>query len=422
MPDRPERHTIPVAFQITSDTRTEAASVLHILLTRWSRTITDVPVVSADGRVTKPVESWWFPEDALKQIDGNTRPNLELRPPDAFPEEFDGSGIPELLAGMFPPAPEIRDFTDAHGNFDVPGYEEAHDDWQEQCLSIAAQAVRNQHNGTSAPALPAMRARLHSVADLFRLPQEPQQADYLVTVAPAYDGEIDTMRFGWDHRQWQADFVRAARNLARGLDSVLADNDPPPASVLHASLVAVQTLRAVVAQGSSNHVKDEQREALRTVLKASDHNVTIPDPTHPDAAPLFSGPGSEAALWLPVGDYAATGENSSGQYRVLVEEATGAPGELISAAFPKGDYDSATVDEIARLMSTTSSADLRPALAAVVARTGRQVGAPPVDQGMSRAEAGALITKQLRARERQVSATDDETPTSAPRPRRHAIE
>jgi hypothetical protein len=421
MPENAARYTIPITFEMTGTSREQAASVLHILLTRWSSTIRDVPVVSGDGRVSQPVRSWWFPEAALKHIDGNTHSDLVLREPDPLAEMFEGSPIPALLTEMFPPEPRVDKYLNADGTQDAEAFEDAHEQWRDRCLSIAVQAAHLADLIERLQRAERVRDGLIDLLERVPLPEEPQTQDYAVTVAPAYKGEIEDQRYDWDHRQWQADFAAASRQRDSAIIALLTDGGARTPFLpgrfhndwLPADLLAVQTLRAVVTQedggGPPQRILDrDQRGELRAMLLSADPDIRIIDPDEPAGPALFRGPASEAALWIPYGVYPATGDNDQGAFRVVVGPAVGAPGQAASAAFPVGDHDTAVMNQIGHILATnpTGGTVALSRIAQLVASTGRDRGTIPPAQAETALERGGLLGDLLRQREQELGTPD----------------
>lgn len=71
MAEEERRYRIPVVFEVASSgEREQAAQVLHALLTSWSDGIYEVPILDEHGAPNVPIQSWWFPESALKHVAG----------------------------------------------------------------------------------------------------------------------------------------------------------------------------------------------------------------------------------------------------------------------------------------------------------------------------------------------------------------
>lgn len=73
-----QEHQVVVVFDVTADDRDSAARAAVGLLngTRGRHVLQDVPLAET------VVESWWFPEADLKQIDGNHNAAMHLEPDD----------------------------------------------------------------------------------------------------------------------------------------------------------------------------------------------------------------------------------------------------------------------------------------------------------------------------------------------------
>jgi len=347
-------------------------------------------------------------------------------------EPFEGSGLPEIVAEMFPPEPHADDHRLPDGRPDVDGLEAAHEQWRDECLSLAVSASR----------LPDLLARLEraervrdGLVDLLereQLPVEPQKEDYLVTVAPAYEGEYEDMRYSWDHSQWRTDFTAAARRLEHALEGILAEGGPRTMYLpekfhrewVPADLIAIQALRALVEReksGPGTPMLDRgQRQQLESMLFAADPDVRVIDPDDPERRAMYAGQASEAHDWLPSGVYDATGRDGEGEFRLVVGRLPIGDGVTASAAFPPVEHDSAVLNEIARILEQDTEAhDPAAVLARVnsaITSTGR-VGALPADLASSEApltqiEQGALLSELLAEREQHL-----DTPADGPEPR-----
>lgn len=55
---------------------------------------------------------------------------------------FEGSGIPGIVAGMFPSEPAEDDFRVEDGTVDIDRLEDARDQWRDECLALAVAASR----------------------------------------------------------------------------------------------------------------------------------------------------------------------------------------------------------------------------------------------------------------------------------------
>jgi len=97
--------------------------------------------------------------------------------PDAGWEAFEGSGVPESVARMFPPEPRQDAFALPDGGPDIDGFEDAHEQWRETCLHLAYAAAR----------LPELLERLED------LEHAHQQRTQVVEVERVRDAVIDLL-------------------------------------------------------------------------------------------------------------------------------------------------------------------------------------------------------------------------------------
>lgn len=359
-------------------------------------------------------------------------------------EPFEESGIPEIVAEMFPPEPERQNHLRPDGSVDEDSLAAAYEDWRDECLTLAFQAARlpeilrqleNLENvqERSARITQAEQVR-DAVIDLLErdpLPLEPRREDYLVTIAPSFEGEFEDMRFAWDHSQWRSDFTAAAKRHDHALRAMIAEGGPRTTYLpeqfhrewIPADLVALHTLRSIV---DAEHpalgvpIEPKQSEMLEALLAASDPEIRVTDPDDPAGVELYAGPASEAHDWLPPGVYEATGPEGTGEFRLVVGSVPAGDDVTASAAFPVAEHDSAVLGEIARILEhDTELHDPQAVLArvnAAIERTGR-IGALPADldhapEPLTRLERGTLLNELLAEREQHL-----DTPSDGPEPR-----
>lgn len=361
--------------------------------------------------------------------------------PGAGWEPFEGAGIPEIVARMFPPEPRPDAFALPDGEPDVDGFEDAHEQWRETCLHLAYAAARlpellerleelEQAYQQRAQVVDAARVR-DAVIDLLErdpLPVEPVKDDYLVTVAPAYEGEYNDMQYRWDHSQWRSDFIATALRRDHTLRDALREGGPRTSYLPEqfdrtwapADLAVIHTLRRLVDSGDSGlrvvPLDRQEREQLETMLNTADPDIRVLDPDDPATGELFAGRASEAHDWMPPGVYEATGIDGEGEFRLVVGPVPGEDGATASAAFPAAEHDSAAMNQIAWVLEHHTEheqpASVLHRVNAHIIATGR-TGALPSELGgvepASRLERGALLSDLLAKREQQLDS-DRERP------------
>jgi hypothetical protein len=218
---------------------------------------------------------------------------------------FEGSGIPEIVAGIFPPEPAEADYRRADGTVDVDGLEDAREHWRDECLNLAVAASHLPETLGRLSRAERIRAGLVELLERDPLPVEPRKEDYLVTVSPNYKGEYEDARYRWDHVQWEADFKAAALRRESALRDLLTENGQPSSTAgefrevaAPADLLAIQTLREVVEHDTTGPgtplLPVPVREQLKAMLFAADPDVRVPDPDDPAGPPIYEGPASEA--------------------------------------------------------------------------------------------------------------------------------
>lgn len=333
---------------------------------------------------------------------------------------FEGSGIPGIVAGMFPSEPAEDDFRVEDGTVDIDRLEDARDQWRDECLALAVAASRLPETLARLDRAERVRDGLIDLMERERLPVEPQKEDYLVTVSPSYEGEIVGAAYRWDHVQWEADFKTAARRRESALQDLLNDGASQASSLRErsrqvgvADSVAIQTLREVVERdstGSGERLLDGWvREHLEEMLFAADPDVQVPDPDDPVGPPIYEGPASEAHAWIVPGVYAAIGLDGNGEFRLVIGPVPIGHERTASAAFPPAEHDSTVVNEIARILEQrTESHTPDEVLAQVnqaVLRTGRTgMLTPGPVEPPTLLERGGLLSELLAERERDLSA------------------
>lgn len=370
----------------------------------------------------------------------STEPERPGTHPEPIPgpgwEAFEGSGVPEIVARMFPPEPRQDAFALPDGGPDVDGFEDAHEQWRETCLQLAYAAARlpellerledlEQAHHQQTQVVDAERVR-DAVIDLLKrdpLPVEPVKDDYLVTVAPAYEGEYNDMQYRWDHSQWRSDFISTALRRDHILRDALKDGGPRTSYLPErfsrtwapADLAVIHTLRGLVDSGDSGlrvvPLDRQEREQLEAMLNAADSDVRVLDPDDPAGAELFAGRASEAHDWMPAGVYKATSIDGDGEFRLVVGPVPGEDGATASAAFPAAEHDSTAMNQIAWILEHHTEhepmTEVLHRVNAHVIATGR-TGALPSDLGVvepaSRLERGVLLGDLLAEREQQLDS------------------
>jgi hypothetical protein len=232
MTDSEQNFTIPVVFEVAATTREQAAQVLHTRLSRADRLLTDAAPLRELGDVFYPLEDRWFPEAELKHIDGNSHADLRLREPHPFSDTYAQTPVFDMLAEIFPEQPDPDAFRDEHGVVDENAYGAAFDEFTEQALDVAMYLRRPTHLLERVEEIQRLREGIAALLEEHPLPAEPRRQDYLVTIAPGSEAEIEGARYAWDHTQWQADFNQIAgareQRLSRLLDTDSVDATSSP--------------------------------------------------------------------------------------------------------------------------------------------------------------------------------------------------
>ncbi|QUY61533.1 hypothetical protein [Gulosibacter molinativorax] len=349
-------------------------------------------------------------------------------------EAFEESGIPEIVAEMFPPEPATGDFLLPDGTPDAGAFEDAHERWRDECLSLAVQASRLPDTLERVERAERVRDGLVDLLEREQLPVEPVKEDYLVTVAPSFEGEYEDMRFRSDHAQWRFDFTATARHREHALQGLVEEGGPRMMFLperfhrewVPSDLIAQQTLRVLMERekaGEGRPLLDRrEREELEAMLFAADPDIRVVDPDDPSGAEFYAGRASEAHEWMPPGVYDATGINGEGQFRLVVGRVPVGDEVTASAAFPPAEHDSAVVNKIARILEQDTEqhdpATVLERINAAVLETGRTAATPSdirsPEQALTRLERGALLSELLAEREQHLDTDPDgpERPTS----------
>ncbi|RLP68771.1 hypothetical protein D9V30_09440 [Mycetocola reblochoni] len=320
-------------------------------------------------------------------------PAARLVPPPGW-GPFEDSGIPEIVAEVFPPEPSTGDFRLPDGTPDREGFEDAHERWRDECLSLAVQASRLPETLDRLERAERVRDGLVDLLEREQLPVEPMKDEYLVTVAPSFESEYEDMVFRSDHAQRRSNVTATALRREHALQGLVAEGGPRTVFLperFHrewapADLIALQTLRVLVERENAGEGKPlldrAQREELEAMLFAADPDIRVVDPDDPGGAELYAGQASEAHDWMPPGVYDATGIDGEGQFRLVVGRSPIGDGVTASAAFPPAAHDSAVVNEIARILEQETeqhdAAEVLDRINAAVLDTGRTAAAPGI--------------------------------------------
>lgn len=395
---RPPLYRVAVALSVEADSEDDAREVVRSMLHGAAARVGD------DWRDS--VRSWAIDDEEFL-----------LAP-------FAGSGIPEIVAEMFPPEPHPDQYRLPDGSVDQDGFEDAHEQWRDECLSLAVTASR----------LPQLQERLERAE---RVRDGLQDVMERHTIAPrpdplhfrhASDAGIDEDAYRRVLTEWEQDALTTLLMQNEALETLRESGGARTAYLptqfhqewLPADLLAVTTLRELLAQPVSvtgRLLGREQREQLSAMLLATDPDVSIPDPDTPNGMPIYEGAASEAHRWIIPGVYPATGLDGQGEFRVVVGRSPVGDTATASAAFAPAEHDSIVLSKIARILESiagvdrevtdplVSTADLHAALERIdtlIASTGRTGGGSE-----TLIERGVLLSDLLAEREKNVTPETD---------------
>lgn len=178
--------------------------------------------------------------------------------------------------------------------------------------------------------------------------------------------------------------------------------EPGAAVPAPADLLAWQTLRrlAETEDGGGLTLGAKERERIAELLRATDLDIVVPDPEHPDEPAIYEGPASEAHRWIPAGAYRATSPDGGGELRLLVGAPRDGTDEAESVAFTAAAQDAAALDRIFLLLEgvgRSQAARTLEAVNAVLAFTGRpaaDLDGLSTDRGLQHALLRGLLTRR----------------------------
>lgn len=429
----PRPHRVVIAFDVLARSQTEAQHMVDEVLIEELAGPPDQ--VRADGDRVFGEE---FGDDVPHIRSWTPAPEATSTPQVGVPspawEAFEESGILEIVAEMFPPEPAAGDFRRTDGTPDRDGFEDAHERWRDECLSLAVQASRLPETLGRVERAERVRDGLVDLLERERLPVEPVKEDYLVAVAPSFEGEYEDMRFRSDHAQWRSEFTATALRREHALQGLVAEGGPRTSFLperfhrewVPSDLIALQTLRVLVERETAGEGKPlldrAQREELSAMLFAADPDVSVPDPDDPVGMRIYEGPASEAHLWIVPGVYDATGLDGEGRFRLVVGRVPVGDGVMASAAFAPAEHDSAVVNEIARILEQDTEqhdpATVLERINTAVLGTGRTAATPldihPPAQALTSLERGAMLSELLAEREQHLDTDPDDPEPPSP--------
>lgn len=329
-------------------------------------------------------------------------------------QPFEDTGIPEIVAEMFPPEPHRGNFRTPAGGFDEEAFEDAHEQWRDECLTLAISAARLPDLVTRLEGAERVSDAVVDVMARYPLPEPPRVEDYSEGFFRAGFNEA---AYSQEHARWQQDLQDAVAARETALETVLDEDGkrtaylPPQfqAEWVSRDLMAISTLRALLEADPAvtGRLLDRGTRAhLEAMLFAADPDVRIADPDDPDGPELYEGLASEAHRWVPPGVFEATGVDGRGEFRVVVGRTTIGTEPTVSAAFPPAEHDSIVLSEISHALETapqqTPPQELLEQVNQLVTGTGR-AGQDGADTMLER---GALLDNLLAQRNRELDGQE----------------
>lgn len=329
-------------------------------------------------------------------------------------EPFEDTGIPEMVAEMFPPEPTRESFGTPAGGIDEDAFEGAHEIWREECLNLAVQASHLPEVLARLEKAEAFRDAVIDVMDRHRLPEPPRIHEYSQGF---FGAGLDEPAYTQAQAQWQQNLQEAVTARETALESVLATGGDRTAYLpaqfqaewLPRDLMAMTTLRALLDADPAvtTHLVDQDTRAhLAAMLVAADPDVRITDPDDPDGVELYEGPASEAHRWIPAGVFEARGAEGEGHFRVVVGPSAIGPENTASAAFPPAEHDSMVLQEISSVLETASPDASPQQVLQQVNQLVTGTGRPGRDEAETRLERGALLGDLLAQRGHDLAAPE----------------
>ncbi|GAA3844836.1 hypothetical protein I6I57_13730 [Brevibacterium casei] len=329
---------------------------------------------------------------------------------------FEDSGIPEMVAEMFPPEPRREDYRTPGGGIDDEEFVSAQDDWRSECLRLAVAASQLPEVLDRLERAEGVQDRIADVHARNPLPVRPRRQDF----PEQFFGTrpFDATAYARAHERWQQEMRQTATARDAAIERILTESESHgrylPAQFqqewIPKDLLAVSTLRALLDAdpATTSHLIDrDTRQQLEAMLYSGDPYVRIIDPDHPDGPELYEGQASEAHRWIPAGVFAATQAEGAGEFRVVVGRSPVGDEPTASAAFPPAEHDSQILGQLSRVLETapedTSPCELLQQVSALVESTGREGW----DQGATTLiERGTLLSDLLAQRDRRLGDTD----------------
>ncbi|MFD1861045.1 hypothetical protein EHW97_13795 [Aeromicrobium camelliae] len=340
-------------------------------------------------------------------------------------------GIPEILTEMFPPEPDPTDYRTPGGALDEEAYDEACEQWRDQCLSLAVTAARLPDLLERVERAERVRDGLLDVMERHALPPHPD-----VLELRDQQGRPDVAAYRAAVHDWEQECLTTLLMQNEALEQLGQEGGPRTAYLpaqfhqewLPADLLALTALRELLEQPSAftgRLLGREQREELAAMLFAADPEVSISDPDTPGGMPIYEGQASDAHKWIIPGVYQATGMDGQGEFRVVVGRSPIGNTGTASAAFPPAEHDSTVLNQIARALEEAAEVDpdddfhweipddglreLVERIDTLVTATGRTAA-----DGGTLIERGSLLSDLLARREQSLHP-DQDRPDPGPR-------
>jgi hypothetical protein len=278
--------------------------------------------------------------------------------------DLEGSGVGEMVSGMFEPPPRRGDYPPG-----ARGEEKFENDceiWREEVLELASAAASLPDILDRLDLLERQRGQVAIQIAQEPLPAEPGRDAY--RTGPGRDGPVDETAYRWDHRDWADQFIATARRRDALIGRLLEVSRPGPAANMGFRDLGEDQARARVADlahligpsdaaGGRSLAERRLDRAARfevdRLIAAGDMDVEVEVVGADQPELRFRGPAGDAHHRLGAGWYEAA-ERRGGPVGLVVGRQPYGDGSMVSAAYP---LDASTAMRLAPARRLRAEAD-----------------------------------------------------------------